>query len=654
MGKKLGMRLLAATAALGIGWTGLGGAGAERPLAAPAAMSAAHAAGGEPAGQAASAAQRTSARTVAAGDAAALAAAVAPPASGRAVAAGDAAALAAAVAPPASGRATGGASPAQAIAAAGSPRPEIGGAELLEALRQAAPGGLPQTAPGTAAAAGAGKGAGTGAGTDAQAEPPSPASAQAASAKEARSAAGASAAAAAKTVYLTFDDGPSEHTAQVLDILREQGIKATFFMMGRQVKAHPELVQRAREEGHAIGNHSYDHDYKQLYGSFQGYARQTLLTEQALLDAGVATTLVRAPGGTYTNFDDGYFRAMREAGYTMADWNVDSGDSKRVGVPAAEIAAGATSAALKREMTVLLHDGTGHGESVKALPAIIAFYQARGYRFAALDGSGEAPVFPVAAKLKWKRETPKAAEIAALAARSRELRRSPEWLAAAADSVPAWGGGVKPSGGAAEPERSGTGSGKAGSGPSGTEPSKAGTSGSAVQGGKAEEAEKAEKADAAAGKEARSETDAASKTYGTQLADLRLHSASGEVRITYGEYRIVEGGLYVPVRRVAEALGGRVEWNGSQRTAIVHAPAGEAAALEAETAFRDAAGTLYAPLEELLRLLGDPLQRLEKSPGSVDGWLRSAADGDGMDGEGAGEHPEAAPGVREPAPADEA
>ncbi|QGG57910.1 polysaccharide deacetylase [Paenibacillus sp. B01] len=643
MAKKLGLRLLAATAALGIGWTSLGGeGGVERPLAAPpAAIGAAHAAagsGGEGGEGAAASAAHAAAGSGGEGGEGAASAVRAGGSGAEAQAAGARSTRAAMAAGIGSAQPD---SEAASAAALDSPQPEIGGAELLEALRQAAS---------RASSTGAAPAAGQPGAVAAKAKP----------------------AAAAKTVYLTFDDGPSEHTAQVLDILREQGIKATFFMVGRQVKAHPELVQRTREEGHAIGNHSYDHDYNQLYGSFQGYARQTLLTEQALLDAGVATTLVRAPGGTYTNFDEGYFRAMREAGYTMADWNVDSGDSKRIGVPAAEIAAGATSAALKREMTVLLHDGTGHGESVKALPAIIAFYRAHGYAFAALDGGGEAPVFPVAAKLKWKREAPKAEEIAALAERSRELRRSPEWLAAAADSVPAWNGSAAQAGKTAEADSKAGAKASAKVGVEAEAGAKAGTEAEAKAGAKAG-AEAEAKAGAKAGAEADAKVNAeaegkasavangsaSAKTYGTQLADLRLHGATGETTIVYGEYRIVEGELYVPVRRTADALGGRVEWDGARRTATVFATTGEAAALDPETAFRDSAGVLYAPLEELLRLLGDPLQKLEKTPGKVDGWLRSAVDAggssrSGADGELAGPNAETAPAAGEPAAADKA
>src|SRR4029453_11475706 len=120
--------------------------------------------------------------------------------------------------------------------------------------------------------------------------------------------------------------------------LKKEGISATFFMLGEHVLQQPKIVKRIIEEGHAIGNHSFNHKYERLYGSFSEFAEQVMKTDEAIYrTAGVRTTLFRAPGGTYTNFDQSYFDAMAAAGYQVHDWNVDSGDSKRIGVPASEI-----------------------------------------------------------------------------------------------------------------------------------------------------------------------------------------------------------------------------------------------------------------------------------------------------------------------------
>ncbi len=205
------------------------------------------------------------------------------------------------------------------------------------------------------------------------------------------------------TVYLTFDDGPSKYTEQVLDILREEEIKATFFVVGQLVPDRKAVVSRIAREGHAIGNHTYNHVYSELYGSFKGFWSQAVKTDDVLEEAlGEKPFLLRAPGGTATNFDAFYFYYLEQAGYTVVDWNVDSRDAIRQGVPAEEIIATVKKSPLKHQLTVLMHDGAGHGETVKALPEIIAYYKQQGYAFAALDRSVKPEQFALA-RSKWAR-----------------------------------------------------------------------------------------------------------------------------------------------------------------------------------------------------------------------------------------------------------
>lgn len=189
-----------------------------------------------------------------------------------------------------------------------------------------------------------------------------------------------------KTVYLTFDDGPSDLTLEVLDILKREGIKGTFFVLGKEAETRPEIINRIYEEGHTIGNHTYDHRYDQLYGRFQDFWGQIKKTEEVIrLITGERPQLVRAPGGTAGHFDEAYFQLMKQGGYHVFDWNVDSGDSKYKGVPVKDIVKGATTKVKGNEAIVLLHDGKGHGESVKALPDIISYYKKQGYAFEVLS-----------------------------------------------------------------------------------------------------------------------------------------------------------------------------------------------------------------------------------------------------------------------------
>ncbi|MBB3113252.1 peptidoglycan/xylan/chitin deacetylase (PgdA/CDA1 family) [Paenibacillus phyllosphaerae] len=204
-----------------------------------------------------------------------------------------------------------------------------------------------------------------------------------------------------KVVYLTFDDGPSKWTPEVLDLLAKYKVKATFFVLGQSAERAPEVVKRIVREGHGLGNHTYNHKYEELYHSFMGFWTQVKKTDDILTRlTGKQVTLLRAPGGTYTNFDAFYFQYLGEAGFRIMDWNVDSGDSKRSNVPAEEIIRMVKQTKLAKEVTLLLHDGAGHEQSVKALPAIIEYYKAKGYRFAVMNEETKPVTFRFGAD-KW-------------------------------------------------------------------------------------------------------------------------------------------------------------------------------------------------------------------------------------------------------------
>lgn len=137
----------------------------------------------------------------------------------------------------------------------------------------------------------------------------------------------------AKTIYLTFDDGPSIHTEYLLDILKKYDVKATFFVVGN---TSPEILKRIVDEGHAIGAHSLTHNYKKIYSSQEGYFNDL----NAILDVienatGVRTSLIRFPGGSSNTVSKAYnigimgnlAKAVNEKGFTYFDWNVSSGDA---------------------------------------------------------------------------------------------------------------------------------------------------------------------------------------------------------------------------------------------------------------------------------------------------------------------------------------
>jgi len=108
-----------------------------------------------------------------------------------------------------------------------------------------------------------------------------------------------------KTMYLTFDDGPSEeNTRKVLEILRERNIKATFFLVGENVRLHPEVARQIVAEGHTIGIHCDNHDYDALYASVDSYVSDFEKARQTVYEVtGVETNLFRFPGGSVNAFN---------------------------------------------------------------------------------------------------------------------------------------------------------------------------------------------------------------------------------------------------------------------------------------------------------------------------------------------------------------
>lgn len=191
-------------------------------------------------------------------------------------------------------------------------------------------------------------------------------------------------------VYLTFDDGPSSNTTpHILDILKEKGVKATFFVLDYgQNTEH--LIKRIVEEGHSIAIHGGSHDYAVVYSSADSYLNGLdYMKEKIKNTTGVETRIIRFPGGSSNTVSRKYcegvmstlVRETLKRGYRYFDWNVASGDSG--GVKTSEGVYNNVTQGLKntRSNVVLMHDFSGNQKTVDALPGIIDFAKANGYTF---------------------------------------------------------------------------------------------------------------------------------------------------------------------------------------------------------------------------------------------------------------------------------
>jgi len=182
-----------------------------------------------------------------------------------------------------------------------------------------------------------------------------------------------------KVIALTFDDGPhKEHTAQILNLLKQYDARATFFVVGSRVEKHPEIVARALDDGHEIGNHSYSHPPFYNIGA-DTLRKELTKTQDAIYQAtGIRSVLFRPPGGRY---NDAIVSASKEAGMltVLWSWHQDTLDWRKPGVNAI------VRTVLKNARNgdiVLMHDFVpGSDQTVEALKTILPELKEQGFSF---------------------------------------------------------------------------------------------------------------------------------------------------------------------------------------------------------------------------------------------------------------------------------
>lgn len=182
---------------------------------------------------------------------------------------------------------------------------------------------------------------------------------------------------AAHKVYLTFDDGPSIYTQEILDILECYDVKATFFVLGKEKDSLKEMVKSIAEDGHTIGMHSYSHKYAEIYASVESFAEDLEKIRNYIYETtGVWSNVYRFPGGSSnkvsTTSMDTFARYLDEQGIVFFDWNSASGDGGAELLPVETLVENSMKGILKRDTTVILmHDAASKRTTVDALPTLI-------------------------------------------------------------------------------------------------------------------------------------------------------------------------------------------------------------------------------------------------------------------------------------------
>lgn len=193
-----------------------------------------------------------------------------------------------------------------------------------------------------------------------------------------------------KTVYLTFDDGPSRIvTPQVLDILKKEDIKATFFILGKMARENPDILKRIYDEGHDIAHHSYSHNYKYIYANtsnFIGEIEKTNKLFKEILGDDFSTNIVRFPGGSFEKKKKPFIKAINDLGYVSYDWDALNGDAEGHNLPPSRLVNRLKSTVgNKKHAIVLMHDTDAKQTTVDSLEESIRYLKNQGYSFGKLS-----------------------------------------------------------------------------------------------------------------------------------------------------------------------------------------------------------------------------------------------------------------------------
>lgn len=195
-----------------------------------------------------------------------------------------------------------------------------------------------------------------------------------------------------KIMYLTFDDGPSANTEDILDILDKYGVQATFFVTGNG-QNYNDLIKRAYDAGHTIGLHTYSHSYSMIYESDEAFFDDLQQIQDMVEEiTGEKSYITRFPGGSSNTvsaeYNEGIMTRLTEEiqkrGFDYFDWNVGSGDAAAQTVDAATIIEN-SKIYEGDHLVLLMHDSLYKTTLKDALPSIIEYYQAEGYSFKGLS-----------------------------------------------------------------------------------------------------------------------------------------------------------------------------------------------------------------------------------------------------------------------------
>ncbi len=203
-----------------------------------------------------------------------------------------------------------------------------------------------------------------------------------------------------KVIYLTFDDGPSNITGNILNALKENNVKATFFVIGNQIPDNENIIKRIASEGHSIGLHTYTHKYNSIYKNNDNFIKEMTITSDMVKEVtGVESHIIRFPGGSRKHLNNKLLQKLHEKNFKIYDWNIQASDGINAKTsPYKLFKETTTNPENLNSIILLMHCDYMHKNTCIALPKIIDYYKDEGYEFKVITEDTEELYFSISTK----------------------------------------------------------------------------------------------------------------------------------------------------------------------------------------------------------------------------------------------------------------
>lgn len=204
-----------------------------------------------------------------------------------------------------------------------------------------------------------------------------------------------------KVIYLTFDDGPSNKiTNKVLDILKENDVKATFFLIGSQIDGQEDVVKRIYNEGNSIGLHTFSHKFRKIYSNEDNFINEMMECRDKINNViGISPEIIRFPGGSRKHLSKDYLNRLHDNNFKVYDWNVETSDGLNPKISPYNMFRRAVKESKNLQRIILLmHCDCRQKNTCEALPDIIKYYKLQGYQFKTITEDTPELYFPIKTK----------------------------------------------------------------------------------------------------------------------------------------------------------------------------------------------------------------------------------------------------------------